>query len=97
MLYTRNTNIQEQATKLAMSRARSDRLVRELQLVAHESATNGNFVAERALNKNLLQRIHELETKLQHDSAETLKLIDVAGEGKVFEELLRAKEQEAER
>lgn len=66
-------------------------------MLGSQTDTNANYVAERALNKKLLQRIHELETKLQTDAADMLKLIDVAGEGKVVQQLLAAKEQEAER
>ena len=54
-------------------------------------------MAERALNKKLLQRIHELEQKLRTDVEAAQKLIDIVGEDRAFEEMFKAKEQEVER
>src|SRR3546814_14777826 len=82
VIQTKEANIHDQSSKLTLSHARADRLARELVLVGNQTAANANFVAERALNKKLLHRIQALETKLQHAAAETLKLIDVAGEGR---------------
>lgn len=97
MVHTKEIQLRDQTQKLALSHARAERLVHEIRQLGNANVENANVIAERALNKKLLQRIHELEMKLQHDAANTLKLIDVADEGQVVQQLLAAKEQEAER